>query len=85
MTKMKRSPVVVDEKDMIDEVRSLENNVNKAPVKELPTEELTMDDKLFEIKKTIESHWTQTINGLKHLEKKIDYIFNMISGKIPKR
>lgn len=86
MARMKKKPgTELDENEVLQEVKKTEKKVNKAPLKELPDEELTLDDKLFEIKKTIETSRTQTINGLKHLEKKIDFIYNMISGKVKKR
>lgn len=86
MAKMKKKPSTeLDENEVLQEVKKTEKKVNKAPLKELPDEELTLDDKLFEIKKTIETSRTQTINGLKHLEKKIDFIYNMLSGKVKKR
>lgn len=68
-----------EEQDVMEEFKQSEKKVNKEPLKELPKEELTLDDKLFEIKSSVEKSARQNLNGLKHLEKKIDFIYNLIS------
>lgn len=73
------------EEDVIKEFTKTEDKVNKTPLKELPKEELTLDDKLFEIKNAVDKTKAQTLNGLQHLEKKIDFIYNMLSNRGQRR
>lgn len=80
--KMGDEPV---EEDVMKEVTLSDSKVDKRPVKELPEQDLTLDDKLFEIKNAVDKTKVQTLNGLKHLEKKIDFIYNMLSNRGQRR
>lgn len=73
------------EEDVMKEVTLSDSKVDKRPVKELPEKDLTLDDKLFEIKNAVDKAKVQTLNGLQHLEKKIDFIYNMLSNRGQRR